>query len=152
MYICCCSVAKLCRLCNTMDGSMPGFPVLHHLLEFAQTHIHWVGDGIQPSHPLLSPSSPALNLSQHLGLFRWVTSCVVGRGCLLWPVCSLGKTLLASALLYFVLRGQTCLLLQVSLNFLLLHPNPLWWKGHLFVVVVVSSRWPYRSSCCCCCC
>ena len=50
-----------------MDYSTPGFPVLHYLLEFTQTHVYWVGDAIQPSHPLLPPS-PALNLSQHQGL------------------------------------------------------------------------------------
>ena len=49
-------------------------PVHHHLPESAQTHVHWVGDAIQPSHPLLSPSPPALNLSQHQGLFQWVSS------------------------------------------------------------------------------
>ena len=47
------------------DCSLPGFPVLHHLLELAETHVHWVGDAIQPSHPLSSPSPPAFNLSQH---------------------------------------------------------------------------------------
>ena len=52
-----------------MNGSMPGFPALHHLLEFAQTHVHWVGDAIRPSRPLPPPSPPALSLSQHLGLF-----------------------------------------------------------------------------------
>ena len=51
-----------------MDCSTPGFPVLHHLLELAQTHVHWVGDAIQPSHPLSSPSPPAFILSQHWGL------------------------------------------------------------------------------------
>ena len=61
-------------LCNPMDYSAPGFPVLHYFLEFAQTHVHWVGDAIQPSHPLLSPSPPAFNLSQHQGLFQWVSS------------------------------------------------------------------------------
>ena len=56
---CCCSVAHLClTLCNPLDCSMPGFPVLHHLLEFAQTHIHWVGDAIQPSRPLIPPGKP----------------------------------------------------------------------------------------------
>ena len=55
-------------LCNTTDCSMPGLPVHHQLPEFTQTHVHWVGDAIQPSHPLSSPS-PALNLSQHQGLF-----------------------------------------------------------------------------------
>ena len=55
-----------------MDCSTPGFPVLHHLPEFAQTHVHWVGDAIQPSCPLSPPSPPAFNLSQHQGLFQWV--------------------------------------------------------------------------------
>ena len=67
-----------------------------------------------------------------------VFSCVVGRGCLLWPVRSLGKTLLDFVLLHFVLQGQICLLLQVSLDFLLLHSSPLWWKGHLFWVLVLE--------------
>ena len=67
-----------------------------------------------------------------------VFSCVVGRGCLLWPGHSFGKTLLAFALLHFVFQGQICLLLQVSLNFLLLHSSPLWWKGHIFGVLVLE--------------
>ena len=57
-------------LCEPMNCSMPGFPVLHHLLELAQTHVHRIGDAIQPSHPLSSPSPPALNLSQHQHLFQ----------------------------------------------------------------------------------
>ena len=57
-----------------MDCSMPGFPVLHYLPDYAQTHVHWVGDTIKLSYPLLSPSPPALNLSQHQGLFQWVGS------------------------------------------------------------------------------
>ena len=57
-----------------MDCSMPGFPVLHCLQEFTQTHVHWVSDTIQSSLPLLPASSPALNLSQHQGLFQWVIS------------------------------------------------------------------------------
>ena len=68
------SVAQLCpTLCNPMDCSMPGFPVYHQLRELVQTHVHWVGDAIQPSHPLSSPS-PAFNLSQHQGLFKWISS------------------------------------------------------------------------------
>ena len=55
-----------------MDCSIPGFPSLHHLLELAQTQVHWVGDAIQPSHPLSSPSPFALNPSHHQGLFQWV--------------------------------------------------------------------------------
>ena len=58
-------------LCDPMDWSTPGFPVLHYLLELAQTHVHWVGDAIQPSHLLSSPSPPAFNLSQHQGLSQW---------------------------------------------------------------------------------
>ena len=70
----CCSVTQLClTLCNPVDCSTPGFPVLHHLLKLAQTHVHWVSDAIQPSHPLSSPS-PAFNLSQHQGLLQWVDS------------------------------------------------------------------------------
>jgi len=61
-------------LCHTMDCSMPDFPVLHYLLEFAQTHVHCISDDIQPSHPLLSPSPLVFNPSQHLGLFQWVSS------------------------------------------------------------------------------
>ena len=57
-----------------MDCSMPGLPVHHQLLELAQTHVHRVGDAIQPSHPLLSPSPPVFNLSQHQSLFKWVSS------------------------------------------------------------------------------
>ena len=57
-----------------MNCSTPGLPVHHQLPESTQTHVHWVGDTIQPSHPLLSPFSPALNLSQHQGLFKWVSS------------------------------------------------------------------------------
>ena len=72
---CCCSIAKSCpTLFDLRDCSTPAFPVLHYLPELAQMHIHWVGDAIQPSHPLLSPSPSALNLSQHQGLFQWVGS------------------------------------------------------------------------------
>ena len=74
MNYCCCSVTQSCpTLYNPMDCSMPGFPVLHHFPEFAQTHVRWVVDDIQPSHLLLSPS-PAFSLSQHQGLFQWVGS------------------------------------------------------------------------------
>ena len=66
MANCFCSVPKSClTFCNPMDCSTPGFPVLHYLLDFTQTRVHRVSDAIQPSHPLSSPSPPALNLSQH---------------------------------------------------------------------------------------
>ena len=71
---CCCSVAQSSlTLCNPMDCSMPGFPVLHYLPEFAKTHVHWVEDAIQPSHPLSPSSPPALNLIQHQDTFQWVS-------------------------------------------------------------------------------
>ena len=67
------SVAQSCpTLCEPMNLSMPGLPIYHQLPESTQTHVHWVGDAIQPSHPLLSPSPPALNFSQLQGLFQWV--------------------------------------------------------------------------------
>ena len=69
------SVAQLCRtLCDPMDCSTPGLPVPHQLPELTQTHVHWVCDAIQPSHPLSTPSPPALNISQHQDLFQWVSS------------------------------------------------------------------------------
>ena len=61
-------------LCYPLDSSHPSLPVHHQLSEFTQTHVHWVGDAIQPSHPLSTPSPPAFNLSQHQGLFQWVSS------------------------------------------------------------------------------
>ena len=80
--VCCCSVAQSCPTpCNPMDCSTPGFPILHHLLELAQTHVHWVSDAIQPTHPLSSPSPPAFTLSQHQGLSN-------GSGLhIRWPKC-----------------------------------------------------------------
>ena len=68
------SVAQSCLpLCDPMDGSTPGLPVHHQLPKFTQTQVHWVSDAIQPSHPLLSSSPPAFNLSQNKGLFKWVS-------------------------------------------------------------------------------
>ena len=91
-----------------------------------------------------SPSLAARNIISLISVLAiwWcpyvVFSCVVGRGCLLWPVCSLGNTLCAFALLHSVLQGQICLLPQVFLDFLLLHSSPLRWKGHLFWVLVLE--------------
>ena len=67
------SVAQSCpTLCYPLNCIMPGFCVLHCLPKFVQTHVHWVGDAIQPSHPLSPPSPPALSLTQHQGLFQWM--------------------------------------------------------------------------------
>ena len=69
------SVAQSClTLCDPMNCSTSGLPVHHQLRESTQTHVYWLGDAIQPSHPLSSPSPPTLNLSQHQGLFQWVSS------------------------------------------------------------------------------
>ena len=69
------SVAQSCpTLCDPMDCNTPGLPVHHQLPEFTQIHVHWVGDAIQLSHPLSSPSPPSFNLSQHQGIFKWVSS------------------------------------------------------------------------------
>ena len=69
------SVAQSClTLCDPMDRSTPGLPVHYQFPEFTQIHVHWISDAIQPSHPLSSPCPPALNLSQHQGLFKWVSS------------------------------------------------------------------------------
>ena len=67
-------VQSYLTLCDLMSCSTPGLPVQHQLLEPTQTHVHWVSDAIQLSYPLSSPSPPAFNLSQHLGLFKWVSS------------------------------------------------------------------------------
>ena len=68
------SISQWClALCNSMGCSMPGLLVHCQLPESTQTHVHWVGDAIQPSHPLLSPSPPTFNLSQHQGHFQWVS-------------------------------------------------------------------------------
>ena len=73
--LCYCSATKSCAtLCDPMDYSTPCSPVHHYLPEFAQTHVYWGSDAIQPSHPLSPPSTPAFNLSQHQGLFQWVSS------------------------------------------------------------------------------
>ena len=75
LRLCCFSVTQSClTFCDPMDCSTLGFPVQHYLTKLAQTHVHWVGDAIQPSQPLSSPSPPAFSFSQHQGLFQWVSS------------------------------------------------------------------------------
>ena len=74
------SVAQSCpTLCDPMNRSTPGLPVHHQLLEFTQTHIHRIGDTIQPPHPLSSPSPPAPNASQHQSLFQWINAAWGGQ-------------------------------------------------------------------------
>ena len=103
-------------LCNPMDCSLPGFPVLHHLPEVAQTHVHRVDDAIQPSYPLLSLSPPIFNLSQHQGLFKWVSS--------LDQVAKvLEFRLQLSALRGFIIASSATLLLLTKKNLNLLFIN-----------------------------
>ena len=115
------SVAQSClTLCNSMDCSMPGFPVHHQLLELVQPHVHWVGDAIQPSHPLSPPSLPAFNLSQHQGLFQWVSSYIM------WPKYScfflpLGLTGLISLLSKGLWRGFCSITIQKHQFFVIQH-------------------------------
>ena len=81
MFFCCCSALKSClTLCKPMDCSTPSFPVLHYLPEFAQTLVHRVNDAIQPSYPLSPLSLSALSLSQHQGIFQWVSSSHLEHG------------------------------------------------------------------------
>ena len=87
------SVAQSCpTLCDPMNRSTPGLPVHHQLPEFTQTHVHWVSDAIQPSHPLSSPFPPAPNPSQHQSLFQWINSLAT------WGGQSIGVSTLASFL------------------------------------------------------
>ena len=77
----CCSVAQSClTLCDPTNGSVPALPVLHYLPEFSQTHVHWVGDAIQPCHPLSPPSPPTFSLSQDQGLFQQVSQLFTSGG------------------------------------------------------------------------
>ena len=106
------SVTQLClTLCNSMDCSMPGLLVHHQLLEFTQTHVHWVGDAIQPSHPLLSPSPFTFNLSQHQGLFKWVSSLHQVAKILEFQLQHQSfqwKAILSKSLIQFSVEGRGC--------------------------------------------
>ena len=99
-----------------MDCSIPGLAVHHQLLELAQTHVHWVGDAIQPSQPLSSPSPPAFNLSQHQGLFQWVSSYQVAK---YWSFCFNGPSNEYSGLISFKMNWLDFLAVQGTLKSLL---------------------------------
>ena len=116
----CCSVVKSClTLCDPMDCSTPGFPVLHYLPEFSQAHVHGVGDAIQPPHSLSSLSPPALYLSQHQGFFQWVgPSYQVTRVLELWLQCQSFQ---------WIFRVDTLGLFKISRIFIEL--NSFFWKN-----------------------
>ena len=99
---------------------MPGFPVHHQLLEFTQTHVHWVGNAIQPSHPLSPPSPPIFNLSQHQGLFKWV--CSLHQGAKFWSFgFSISPSNEYSRLISFRMDWLDLLVAQGTLKSLLQH-------------------------------
>ena len=128
---CCCSVAKLCpTLCNPMDC----FTVLHYPLEFAETHVHWFGDAIQPSHPLSPSSPPALNLSWHqvfsndlAFLIRWPKY---------WSL-SINRSNEYPTLISFKINGFDLLAVQRTLYFL-------FWPGRMSYGILVPQLIPTR--------
>ena len=119
-----------------MDYSMPGFPVHHQLPEFTQTYVHWVSDAIQPSHPLSSPSPPAFSLSQHQGLFQWVSS--------LWPKYwslsfNISPSNEYSGLISFMIDWFDILAVQGTLKSLLQHHSSkasILWCSAFFIVLL----------------
>ena len=124
-------VAQLCpTLCDPMDCSTSGLPVHHQLLELAQTNVLWVGDAIEPSHPLLSPPPPAINLFKHQGLFHWVSSLHQ------WPkYCSFSFSISSSnehsGLVSFRMEWLDLLAVQGTLKSLLQHHSSKAWILHL---------------------
>ena len=134
-HFCCCSFAKLCWILHDpMNCSMPGFPVLHYLPEFVQSHVHWVSNAIQPSHPL-SPSSPlALNLSQRQGLSQWVgSSYQVAKA----ESFSISPSNEYSGLISFRIGWFDLLAVQGTVKSLLQHHSsktPILWHSVFFVV------------------
>ena len=120
-------------------------PVLHHLPEFAQTHVHWVSDAIQPSHPLSSPSPPPLNLSQHQGLFQCVSSS--HQVAWYWSFSfSIGPSNEYSALISFRVHWFDLLAVQETLKSLLQHHHlkaSTVWDSALFVVQL---SYPYMTT------
>ena len=116
-----------------MDCSTPGLPNSHHLPEFAQVHIYWMSDAIQPSHPLLPSSPPALNLSQHQGLFQWVSS--PNHAAQYWNFSfSISSSSEYSELTSFKIDWFDLLIVQGTLRSLLQHSSKasILWQGSNF--------------------
>ena len=112
------SVAQSCpTLCDPVDYSMQGLPVHHQLPELTQTHVNWISDAIQPCHPLSSPPPPTFNLSQHQGLFKWVSSSHQGA-----KVLELQLQLQLQSLISFRISWFDLLAVQGTLKSLLQHP------------------------------
>ena len=125
----------------TQDCSMLGFPVLYHFLELAQTHVHWAGDAIQPSHPPLPPSSVALSLSHHQDLFQWVSSSLLKKPKYWSFSFSISPSNEYSGLIPFRIDWFDLLAVQVTFKSLIQHhslkASILWHSG--FFMVQISS-------------
>ena len=141
------SVTQSCpTLCDPKECSTPGFPAHHQLLEFAQTHVHWVSDVIQTSHPLFSPSAPAFNLSQHQGLFHWGSSlhqAAKDQSCSF----SVSPSNEYSGLISFRIDWLDLLAVQETLKSLLQHHSskaPIRWHSAFFMV---QHSHPYMTTC-----
>ena len=137
------SVAQLfLALCDPVDCSMPGFPVHHQLLEPTQTHVHHVSDLIRPSHPLSSPSPPAFNLSQHQGLFQWV-SCLHQVAKILELQLHISPSNEYSVLISFRMDWLDLLAVQGTLKSLLQHHSSkasILWCSAFFMVQLTSTH------------
>ena len=144
LIFCCCSV---CDSLWPMDSSTPGFPVLYCLLEFSQTHDHWLDDAIQPSHPLLSPSPPAISLAQHQGLFNKLTLHIR------WPkYCSFSFSLSIkpsnepSGLIFFRINWFDLFAVQWTLKSLLQHHSSKASFLRCSVFLMVKLSHPYMTT------
>ena len=131
------SVAQSCpTLCKPMDYSTPSLPVQHQLSELAQTHVHHVGDAIQPSYPLLSPSPPAFNLAQHQGLSKESVLCI--RWPTYWSFCfSISPSNEYSQLISLMIDWFDLPVAQETIRSLLQHHNskaPILWRSGFFTV------------------
>ena len=135
------SVTQSCpTLCDPMDCSTPGLPVHHQVLEFTQTHVHWVSDAIQPSHPLLSPSLPTFNLSQHQGFSKESVLCIT------WPKYwsfsfNISPSNEHSGLISFGMDWLDLLAVQGTLKSLLQHHSTkasILWHSGFFIVQLTS--------------
>ena len=139
---CCCWVSQSCP--DPVDCSTPGFPVLHYLPELAQTHVHWVSDAIQPSHPLSSLSPLTLNLSQHQGIFQWVYT----SGGQSFGVSASASVLPVNIQAWFPLgwTGLISLLSKGLFKSLLQHHSPkasIFWRSAFFIVQL---SYPYMTT------
>ena len=139
------SVAQSCpTLSDTMDCSMQGLPIHFQLPEFTQIHVHWIRDAIQPSHPLLTPSPPTLNLYQHQSLFKWVSSSYQVAKVLEFQL--LDQSFQWTGLIYFRIDCFDCFSVQGTLKSLLQHRSskPSILQHSAFFIVSLSH--PYMTT------